>query len=105
MKFYKEGIVTVDANDGDVPWTFENPFGEPLSIGVDLINNTSTMTVKINDSLNEVVKTYTIPMDAPMGGAVYNLFQDHIRRIAKDTYPEFDGLEEVPNEPVTQGKK
>ena len=99
MKFYKEGIVVVDAGDGDQPWTFENPFGEPLEIKINLSKGSASMTVKINDHLNEVVKTYTIPMDAEMGGSVYTLFQEHVRRIAKETYPEFDGLVEVPDTP------
>jgi len=98
MKFYKEGIVTIDNGDGDA-WTFENPTGEPLDVNLNLLNGPATMTVKVNDHLNEVVKTYEIQMDEEMGGAVYALFQEHVRRIAKEMYPEFDGLVEVPNTP------
>lgn len=95
MKFYKEGIVTIDSQDGDVPWNFENPTGEALSVYLDLAKGTASLTVKITDSLNEVVKTYVIPMDEAMGANVYGLFQNDIRRIAKETYPEFVGLEEI----------
>ena len=95
MKFYKEGIVTINANDGDNPWTFENPTGEALSVHLDFTKGTAALTIKVNDHLNEVVKTYTIPMDAQMGGNVFALFENDIRRIAKETYPEFVGLEEV----------
>jgi hypothetical protein len=94
MKFQKLGVVTIDNGDGD-SWTFQDPFGEPIDFSINFATNTALLTVRVWDNLNEAVKTYSIPMDAEMGGAVYALFQEHVRRIAKETYPEFFGLDEI----------
>lgn len=95
IKFQKEGLVTYGTSEAGQEVNLQDPFGEPLNIAINIANNIIDMEAIAYDDRNSVVRQFPIEMDEAAKIAFLGFFNDHIRRLAKESYPEFVGLVEV----------
>lgn len=95
LKFQKEGIVPVGTADETQIVNLLNPFGYPTNLTVNIVENSMVLTILAYDERNNVVREYPLQLDHDAKMAFLMFFAQHIRRIAKLSYPEFDGLIEL----------
>lgn len=95
IKFQKQGLVTYGTSEQGQEVNLKDPFGEPLHLSTNIATNTITMTAIAYDDRNSIVRDFPIQMDDAAKIAYLTFFNEHIRRLAKASYPEFDGLIEV----------
>lgn len=96
LKFQKEGVVTVGTSDPTQEINLLNPIGWPTDVFVNLQTREIIMTIYSEDDLNSVSRVYTMPLDQSATMNFLNFFVNDIRRLARDNYPEFSGLTELP---------
>ena len=95
IKFQKEGLVTYGTSEPSQQVNLQDPFGEPRFITTNIETNELIMTAIAYDDRNSIVRDFPIQLDDDAKMAYLAFFNDHIRRLAKASYPEFVGLVEI----------
>ena len=86
IKYEKTGIVSVqDVN-------LKDPKGQPVSLEIDFLMETFTLSVKAWDDLNNIGRTYTVDMDDTFKSDITQFFLLNIGRVMREGYPEFKDL-------------
>jgi hypothetical protein len=93
--FKKQGLVTYGTSEQGQEVNLQDPFGEPLNMTTNIETNEVVLTAIAYDDRNSVVRSFPIQLDDAAKIAYLTFFNDHIRRLAKDTYPDFVGLVEI----------
>jgi hypothetical protein len=96
LKFQKEGVVTVGTSDPTQTINLQDPIGYPTEVSVNLQTREITLTIYSEDGLNAVSRVYILPMDNQSIMSFLNFFANDVRRIARDSFTEFQGLTELP---------
>jgi hypothetical protein len=97
MRFQKIGLVEVGTADPSQKITLKDPIGEAHKLEFDLKTGACTMTVYASDDRNAVVRSYPIALDADFAIALHELFENHVRRVARESFNEFKDLIELDN--------
>jgi hypothetical protein len=94
--FQKVGLVPVGTNEAEQTINMQDPLGKPLSIYFNFVDGKAIMTIESWDDRNSIVRDFELELtDACWQDFLVHVFTKHIRPIAKESYPEFDGLIEV----------
>ena len=95
IKFQKLGLVPVGTNEESQIVNMQDPIGYPITVNINVVNETIEMAINATDDRNNIVRTYDLTMDEQAKLAFLQFFSNEIRRIARDSYDEFKDLIEV----------
>jgi tyrosine-protein phosphatase YwqE len=94
--FQKEGIVPVGTSETNQIVNLKDPIGQPVSINFNFKTGIVKMVIKSWDDRNEIIREFDL--DFPIEywqQFLMTTFSQNIRPLAKETFPEFDGLNEL----------
>lgn len=95
LQFQKVGVVTVGTADPDQQVNLQDPIGHPVEINFNFVTESLLLTISASDGLNTVGRHYPIQMDEQAMNAIIGLFAQHVQRLARKQYSEFQDLQEV----------
>ena len=95
IKFQKQGLVTYGTSEQGQEVNLQDPFGEPINLTTNIATNQVVLSAVAYDERNSIVRDFPLTLDDAAKIAYLQFFNDHIRRIAKESYPEFVDLIEV----------
>lgn len=95
--FQKIGTVEVGTADPNQKVVMVNPKGKPTAFRIDLVSMSVEMDIKSWDDRNSIYRTYPIQFTPEAWqDFLLQVFEKHIRPIAKESYSEFVDLIENP---------